>query len=203
MQMADGFSLADEISVCLDGVRDVGGIHTKNSIFKFHCFPRNPGFSIRMPRTRRDLLVHGPLVVTFYRGVWCPFCNLDLVAPEAVREEIEARGAQLLAISPQTLANSRRSQRDNKLNFPILSDPDSEVAETFGLRFSLPDDFIEVYKSFGSNLSHFNAGQDWRFPMPARYVIGRDGLIAYADVNPDYTRRPDPSELLPVLDKLR
>ena len=166
-----------------------------------------PHFSLSDPEGNiynlPDLLVRGPVVVTFYRGVWCPFCNLDLAALEAERGEIEARGAQLLAISPQTPANSRRSQRDNKLNFPILSDPDSEVAETFGLRFSLPDELMEVYKSFGSNLSHFNAGQDWRLPMPARYVIGRDGLIAYSEINPDYTRRPDPSELLPVLDKLR
>ncbi|MBP1852900.1 peroxiredoxin-like family protein [Rhizobium halophytocola] len=166
-----------------------------------------PDFSLPDPEGNvyilRDLLVRGPLVVTFYRGVWCPFCNLDLAALEAERSEIEARGAQLLAISPQTLANSRRSQRDNKLNFPILSDHDSEVAATFGIRFSLPDDLIEVYKSFGSNLSQFNAGQDWRLPMPARYVIGRDGVIVYAEITPDYTRRPDPSELLPVLDKLR
>ncbi len=166
-----------------------------------------PHFSLSDPEGNiynlPDLLVRGPVVVTFYRGVWCPFCNLDLAALEAERGEIEARGAQLVAISPQTPANSRRSQRDNKLNFPILSDPDSEVAETFGLRFSLPDDLREVYKSFGSNLSHFNAGQDWRLPMPARYVIDSDGLIAYSEINPDYTRRPDPSELLPVLDKLR
>jgi peroxiredoxin len=150
-----------------------------------------------------DLLARSPLVVTFYRGVWCPYCNMDLAALEAERAEIEARGVRLVAISPQTAANSRKSQRDNKLNFPILSDKDSEVANKFGIRFSLPDDLIEVYRSFGTDLSQFNFGQDWRLPMPARYVIGRDGVIAYAEVNPDYSRRPDPSELLPVLDKLK
>jgi len=97
-----------------------------------------PDFSLSDPEGKpynlRELLVSGPIVLTFYRGVWCPFCNLDLAALEAERGEIEARGAHLVAISPQTHANSRRSQRDNKLNFPILSDPDSKVAETFGLR---------------------------------------------------------------------
>jgi peroxiredoxin len=151
----------------------------------------------------QDLLVRGPLVATFYRGVWCPYCNYDLQALEGVRPEIEARGANLVAISPQTPANSRKSQRDNKLGFPILSDAGAAVAAEFGLRFSLPEDLIEVYTQFGNDLPKINNDPSWVLPMPARYVIGTDGVIAYAEVNPDYTRRPDPSELLPVLDRLR
>jgi len=151
----------------------------------------------------RKLLSQGPLVATFYRGVWCPYCNYDLQALEEIRPEIEARGARLVAISPQTQANSRKSQRDNKLNFPILSDPGAAVADKFGLRFSLPADLIEVYRQFGTDLEKVNNDPSGVLPMPARYVIGTDGVIAYAEVNPDYTRRPDPSELLPVLDRLR
>ncbi|WP_071000762.1 peroxiredoxin-like family protein [Methylobacterium sp. C1] len=149
------------------------------------------------------LLQRGPLVATFYRGVWCPYCNYDLQALERVRPEIEARGAALVAVSPQTPANSRKSQRDNKLGFPILSDPGTTVAARFGLRFALPDDLIEVYRQFGNDLARINDDPAWVLPMPARYVIGSDGVIAYAEVNPDYTRRPDPAELLPVLDRLR
>jgi peroxiredoxin len=151
----------------------------------------------------RALLARGPLVATFYRGVWCPYCNFDLQALEEVRPEIECRGAALVAISPQTQANSRKSQRDNKLGFSILSDPGAAVANAFGLRFALPDDLIEVYRQFGNDLAKINDSPSWVLPMPARYVIGTDGVIAYAEVNPDYTRRPDPSELLPVLDRLR
>jgi len=151
----------------------------------------------------RELLAQGPLVTTFYRGIWCPYCNYDLQALEDVRPEIEARGASLVAISPQTPANSRKSQRDNKLGFLILSDPGATVAAEFGLRFSLPDDLIEVYRQFGADLATVNDDPSGVLPMPARYVIGTDGVIAYAEVNPDYTRRPDPSELLPVLDRLR
>jgi len=155
------------------------------------------------PVSSRDLLAKGPLVVSFYRGVWCPYCNLELQALQASLADIIARGANLIAISPQTMANSRKSQRDNKLDFPILSDVKSEVADAFGIRFALPDYLAEVYKSFGNNLPVVNDDPAWVLPMPARYVIATSGVIAYSEVNPDYTQRPDPSELLPVLDRLR
>lgn len=149
------------------------------------------------------LLVKGPLVISFYRGVWCPYCNLELQALQEVLPEVTARGASLVAISPQTAPNSRKSQRQNKLDFPILNDTKSEIAHAFGIRFALNDELVALYKGFGNDLPVLNADPSWVLPMPARYVIGTDGLIAYAEVNPDYTRRPDPSALLPVLDRLR
>jgi len=151
----------------------------------------------------RELIARGPLVISFYRGVWCPYCNMELQALQEALPQIAARGASLVAISPQTAPNSRKSQRDNKLAFPILSDVKSEVANAFGLRFALPDYLVALYKSFKNDLPAFNDDPAWVLPMPARYVIGADGVIAYAEVNPDYTQRPDPSELLPVLDRLR
>ena len=154
------------------------------------------------PVSSRELLARGPLVLSFYRGVWCPYCGLERQALQAALPEIAARGASLVAISPQTAANSRKSQRDNKLGFPILSDVKSEVANAFGIRFALQDYLIELYKSFKNDLPAFNDDPAWVLPMPARFVIGTDGIIAYAEVNPDYTQRPDPSELLPVLDGL-
>jgi len=154
------------------------------------------------PVSSRDLLAKGPLVISFYRGVWCPYCNLELQALQQALPEIAARGASLVAISPQTAPNSRKSQRDNKLGFPILSDVKSEVADAFGIRFALPDYLVEVYAGFGNDLPKINDDPAWVLPMPARYVIGTDGVIAYSEVNPDYTHRPDPSELLPVLDRL-
>jgi len=166
-----------------------------------------PEFTLLDPEGKqvssRELLARGPLVVSFYRGVWCPYCNLELQALQEALGDIAARGASLVAISPQTAANSRKSQRDNKLSFPILSDVRSEVANAFGIRFALPDSLVELYKGFGNNLPLANDDPTWVLPMPARYVIGTDGIIAYSEVNPDYTQRPDPSELLPVLDRLR
>ncbi|MDE1995182.1 MAG: AhpC/TSA family protein [Rhizobiaceae bacterium] len=151
----------------------------------------------------RQLLAKGPLVVTFYRGVWCPYCNLDLQALEETRSEIEARGASLVAISMQTAPNSRKSERDNNLGFPILTDFKGELAEKFGLRWQLSEEMVNFYKNMASiDLSKVNGEESWTLPMPARYVIGRDGVIAYAEVNPDYTKRPDPSDLFPVLDSL-
>jgi len=79
----------------------------------------------------------------------------------------------------------------------------AEVANAFGIRFALPDYLVEVYKGFRNDLPLINDDPSWVLPMPARYVIGTDGVIAYAEINPDYTQRPDPSELLPVLDRMR
>lgn len=167
---------------------------------------RAPAFTLPdpdgKPVSSRDLLTRGALVVTFYRGVWCPFCNLDLQAIEEVRSEIEALGASLIAISPQTAPNSRKSQSTNKLGFTILSDKGGEVAAQFGLRWHLPSDLQAIHKKLGADLTAFNGESSWTLPMPARYVIGRDAVIAYAEINPDYTRRPEPSDLLPVLKKL-
>jgi peroxiredoxin len=155
------------------------------------------------PVSSRDLLAKGPLVVSFYRGVWCPYCNLDLQALEAVFPEIAGRNAALVAISPQTERNSRKSQRDNKLSFPILADLKSEVANAFGIRFALPADLIDVYKRFGNDLPSINNDPAWVLPMPARFIITQDHIVAYSEINPDYARRPDPSELIPVLDRLQ
>lgn len=138
-----------------------------------------PGFSLKDPEGNivgsAELLKKGPLIVSFYRGVWCPYW-----------------GASLVAISPQTPPNSRKSVRQNKLTFPILSDTKGEVGSAFGLRFRLPDYLIELYKGLKNDLPAFNGDPSWTLPMPSRYVIGQDGTILYAEVNPDYTLGPTP-----------
>ncbi len=152
----------------------------------------------------KELLKRGPLIVTFYRGVWCPYCNMDLQEIEAALPELQTFGAQLVAVSPQTKANTRRSVKENNISFKILSDLGNEVAAQFGLRFTLPDYLQDLYKNvFKNDLAINNGESSWTLPMPARYVIGSDGVIAYAEVNPDYTRRPDPEEMLPVLQQLQ
>ncbi len=164
---------------------------------------RRPRSRSGMPRAIRSasaaLLRKGPLVVSFYRGIWCPYCNMELQALEAFRAEFEKLGGTLIAISPQTVPNSRKSARQNGLNFPILSDPRGAVAAAFGLRFALPDYLVELYKNLKDDLPSFNDDPDWTLPMPARYVIAEDGTIRYAEINPDETRRPEPQEMLPAL----
>lgn len=149
------------------------------------------------------LLARAPLVITFYRGAWCPYCKLDLGALEAARAELESRGASLVAISEQTSRNSRKSQRQNGLGFPILGDHGGEVAARFGVRWTLPDYLREVHKVLRADLTQVNGEDSWTLLMPARYVVTADRKIAYAEVNADYTRRPDPCAIFPVLQQLR
>jgi peroxiredoxin len=124
---------------------------------------------------------------------------MELQALQAALPEFEKLGASLVAISPQTAANSRKSVRQNELGFPILSDTHNDVAAAFGLRFALPDYLVDLYKSLKNDLPAFNGDPSWTLPMPARYVIGQDRTILYAEVNPDYTRRPEPEDMLPAL----
>lgn len=147
------------------------------------------------------LLGKGPLVVTFYRGMWCPYCNIELQAINEVLPKIQSYGANVVAISPQIAVNSRKSVRTNDLGFPVLSDAKGQTGADFGLRFALPDYLIDLYKKLKNDLPAFNNDPGWTLPMPARYVIGRDGIVLYSEVNPDYTRRPDPSDMFPVLEK--
>lgn len=162
-----------------------------------------PAFSLNDPDGRTvsstDLLALGPLVVSFYRGVWCPYCNMELQALQAALPAFEKLGAALVAISPQTAPNSRKSVRQNALGFPILSDPQNAVAAAFGLRFAMPDDLVELYKGLKNDLPAFNGDASWTLPMPGRFVIAQDRTVLYAEVNPDYTRRPEPDDMLPAL----
>lgn len=162
-----------------------------------------PDFSLAAPDgamiASADLLAKGPLVVSFYRGVWCPYCNMELQALQAALPAYREAGANLVAISPQTRPNSRKSMRQNGLDFPILSDPGGDVAAAFGVRFALPDDLVALYQRLGNNLPAVNGDESWTLPMPGRFVIGQDRRIRYAEVNPDYTRRPEPEALLPAI----
>ncbi|MBX9697805.1 MAG: AhpC/TSA family protein [Acetobacteraceae bacterium] len=162
-----------------------------------------PAFTLDDPNgvavSSASLLAEGPLVVSFYRGVWCPYCNMELQALQEALPAIRAAGARLVAISPQNAANSRKSVRQNALDFPILADPGNATAAAFGLRFALPDYLVALYQSLKNDLPGFNGDDSWTLPMPARFVIGQDGVVRYANVEPDYTQRPEPSELLPAL----
>ena len=154
------------------------------------------------PVSAAELLAQGPLVISFYRGVWCPYCNMELRALQEALPSFRELGASLVAISPQNPVNSRKSVRTNGLGFPILSDPGNATAAAFSLRFTLPDYLIELYKSLKNDLPAFNGDTSWTLPIPGRFVIGQDRVIRYAEVNPDYTQRPEPADMLPVLRRL-
>lgn len=149
------------------------------------------------PRELATLLRNGPLVLTFYRGVWCPYCNADLKNLQRYVPELEAAGATLLAISPEQPEFSLKMIRTRKLTFDILSDRRNEVAAAFGLRWQVVEPLKSFYRdNLNVNLARYHGDQDWTLPIPARFLIDRDGIIQYAEARADHRRRPDPDDLL-------
>jgi peroxiredoxin len=148
------------------------------------------------------LLAEGPVVVTFYRGGWCPYCNLELKAYQAVLPRIAAAGASLVAISPEKPDDSLSTAEKNALTFPVLSDVGQKVGKAFGLVYSFTDELRSVYDGFKLDIPEKNgAPGDWSLPLSATYLIGKDGRILFADTSVDYRRRTDPLDVLQVLER--
>ena len=150
-----------------------------------------------------DLLQHGPVVVAFYRGGWCPYCNLELRALQETLPEIKKLGAQVVAVSPQMPDSSLATKEKNELQFQVLSDQHNSVARQFHLVFTLPEEVRTIYKGFGHDLVARNGDNSFELPFPATYVIGQDRIIRFAFVNADYTKRAEPADILAVLRELR
>ncbi|MEM1321159.1 MAG: peroxiredoxin-like family protein [Bacteroidota bacterium] len=149
------------------------------------------------------LLSKGPLVLTFYRGVWCPYCNADLANLKKYVSEIEAAGATLLGISPELPQFLKKITTTQKLNFNLLHDNRNALAAQFGLKFFYPDDLKALYQDkFNINLEVQQGNDEWALPMPARFIIDPTGTIQYAESHPDYRNRPNPDELMEVLKNL-
>ncbi|WP_089100228.1 peroxiredoxin-like family protein [Streptomyces hyaluromycini] len=153
-------------------------------------------------RNLDDLLAEGPVVLTFYRGAWCPYCNIALRALQQHHVDITARGARLVAVSPQIPDESLSLAEKHSLTFDVLSDTGSNTAKEYGLAFDLPDDLAAVYDKLGLDLQHVNGGHPRTLPLPATYVIDHDGTIRWAFVDTDYTTRAEPADILAALDAL-
>ncbi|WP_249164464.1 peroxiredoxin-like family protein [Bradyrhizobium jicamae] len=168
-----------------------------------HAGDQIPAFQLRDGYGRmfslHEALRCGPIVLLFYRGWWCPYCNVDLRAIEAVSHDIRSFGASLVIVSQQTSDNSVETQRRNRLSFASLVDVGGRVAHAFGLRWKVSDELRAVEEDYGMDLAAFNGDPSWTLTMPARYVVAPAGMIEYADISVDYTQRGDPSELIPVL----
>lgn len=153
--------------------------------------------------TLADLLAKGPVVVAFYRGEWCPFCDLELRAYQKALPELTAAGATLLAISPQSPEKSRSTAENRGLGFDVLSDPGNAVARAFGLTFSMNGAEQELHKAFEADLPTINGASDWDLPVPATYVIDRKGHIAWTHVDSNYTNRAEPADVIQAVSALR
>ena len=156
--------------------------------------------ALGQPVELRALNRAGPLVIIFYRGGWCPYCNLELREWQRLLPELKSLGASLVAISPQTPDNSLSTQEKNELAFPVLSDSALAAAQAFGVAFTLSPELVELYNRVGNDLPTLNGNGQWVLPLPATYLIDREGRVAYAHVDADYRQRAEPQQ---VIERLR
>ena len=152
--------------------------------------------------TLSEELLKGPVVLIFYRGTWCPFCNLELKAYQRMNDDIKAIGGQLIAVSPQTPNYSASVQEKNELNFHVLSDLHNKTAEKYNLKFKLPEYVYPIYRSLDISLETFNGDHSWELPVPATYVIDKAGIIRFASAEADYKKRMEPSKVMHILQSL-
>ncbi len=148
-----------------------------------------------------SLLFKGDVVISFYRGGWCPYCNLELKALNGILPELKELGASLIAITPETPDNSLTTSEKNNLAFEILSDIDNVYAKELNLVFQMPGKLREIYHSFNLHVDAHNGNKDYELPMPATFIVNTEGVITYAFVPEDYTERLDPEIILEVLKK--
>jgi len=151
----------------------------------------------------KELLSIGPLLISFYRGEWCPYCNLALKALQDSLPAIKAKGVMLVAISPELPNQSLTMQEKNKLQFPVLSDVGNSLARKLGILFQQPDTILPIMKAYGVDLQARNGDDSYVVPFPASYLIDSRGMIRYAFLDPDYTHRLEPSIALGWIDEMQ
>jgi peroxiredoxin len=159
-----------------------------------------PGFELQDQNGKvvssSELRGQGGLVICIFRGRWCPYCVGQLEAMNLVLPQIREAGANLVAISPQTVQQSFFMADQHRLQFPLLSDAGNRVARQFGIVYGVPEYQQAVYRRAFINLPFVNRDDSWELPVPATFVLGRDGTVVFASVNEDYTERPEPSDIL-------
>ena len=138
-------------------------------------------------------------VVIFYRGGWCPYCNLELRAWQSLLPDLQKLGAQLLAISPQLPDSSLSTAEISELAYPVLSDSALAAATAFGIAFTLPPELVDLYSKVGNDLPTINGNGQWVLPVPATFVLDESGKVIYRHVEADYRQRAEPSDGLSLL----
>ncbi|MFK8182419.1 MAG: peroxiredoxin-like family protein [Phormidesmis sp.] len=149
-----------------------------------------------------ELLSNGPVIINFYRGEWCPYCNIELHAFQQLLPEFQQVNAQLVAISPSLPTKALTMQEKHELAFPVLSDVGNKVARSYGLVFTLDAALRPLYKGFGLDIPGHNGDESYELPVPATYVIDTTGIVRYAYANADYTQRAEPAEVLAAVKAL-
>jgi peroxiredoxin len=153
-------------------------------------------------RSLDNFISSGPLVVSFYRGAWCPDCNLEINALQNSLPDIIAAGGQLVAISPQTPDKSIDQVSASQLTFEVLSDAGNKLAKDCGLVFTLPETLRPIYEAWQIDIPGHNGDNSFDLPIPATYIIDTDGIIRYAFADMDYTKRLEPNIIIEQLKSL-
>lgn len=151
----------------------------------------------------KDALKKGPVVLTWFRGEWCPFCNKQLSGLQDRLGEFDAAGATVVAISPQTMDHTEATVTKDSVKFHMLSDEGFKVGEAYGVKYELPPAMKEQLKKYKLDLSKFNGGEGDSLPLTVSYVIDRQGVIRYAFIDPDYTKRASPDDLLAAVKQIK
>lgn len=167
---------------------------------------RFPGFvlpdSKNESRSLTDYLSRGPLVISFYRGAWCPYCNLEINALQSRLQDITAAGGQLIAISPQVPDKSVDQISNSQLTFDVLSDIGNKLAKECGLVFTLPESLRPIYEAWEIDIPGHNGNNSFELPIPATYIIDSNGDVRYAHIDMDYTKRLEPDIIIEQLKSL-
>ena len=150
-----------------------------------------------------ELLDHGPLLITFYRGEWCPFCNLALAAMQKHLEDFKAKGVTLVAITPEIPDASLNTTEKHQLKFPVLSDVGNHYAKKLGITFQQPDSMRPVFKAMGHDLVAYNGDDSLVVPIPASLLVDQKGVVRNTFIDPEYSRRLEPSTALEWIDALQ
>ncbi|QCK16139.1 peroxiredoxin-like family protein [Mangrovivirga cuniculi] len=185
--------------------KDANGLKARHqSILKLNIGDKAPEFylsnAVGETVTLKSLLKQGRVVLTFYRGSWCPYCNLQLNQYQQILEEINSLGANLVAISPQTPDESLNIKEKNELQFEVLSDNVNIVARQFTTVFKNGEGPIETMKSLGIDFKSHYADNSLEIPVPAVFIIEQDGIISFATaIDGDYRNRVEPSEIINAL----
>lgn len=189
--------IADEMIEELRSSGTVPGIDVGDTAPDF-VLPSATGDKVRLA----DRLAAGPVVVVFYRGAWCPHCNMHLRGLQEILDDLSARGASLVAISPQAPDDSLAFSERLELGFDVLSDLDQSVIDEWRLRFELPDGLRDVYRDMDMALDEHNAAGTWTLPVPATFVLDTTGVVRARHVDPDYRKRMEPADVLAALDRI-
>ena len=149
-----------------------------------------------------DTLSHGPVILSFYRGGWCPFCNLELQALQQHLPEFRSLGATLIGVSPETPDHSLTTKEKQGLEFEVVSDSNNRVSRDYGLLFTVYESMRPLYLKWGLDVPAYNGEDSWELPVPATYVIDTGRVVRAAHVDKDYTKRMEPRQIIEALHRL-